>query len=129
LENDHKYPVAAVTFAVAVGKLGAVYLYFLSPQTLVITGVATILVGAAGGLNNVFINLTLLYGLNPQLLYTLTLILSVGKDGLLLKYFNRITLDELMSPESTTTGGIPPHEKGINHSYPCALLVTEAVYL
>ena len=84
LEKDHKYPVAATKFADDEGKLGAVYLTFLSPQILETITVAIMPDGTPGGLIKLLISFTLLYELLPQLLYDLTFILSVANAAALL---------------------------------------------
>lgn len=74
---DQSHPVAAPVVVVANGKFGAVYLYFLAPQTFVCNGVMVMDAGAAGGFNAVLENLTARFKLLPQTDVKRTLMLSL----------------------------------------------------
>jgi hypothetical protein len=127
--NDHRYPVAAAFDAVAIGRLGALYLYLLSPQRLVTTGVTVMDIGAAGGFKTRLISLAALLGPSPQLLNARTFMLSVRNDAALLVYLSLMMRELLMFPESTVTVPCPPQLVGMVHLYPVALAVIAAVYL
>ena len=110
------------------GKTGAVYRYILFPQILVLIGVIVIEAGAAGADSAVFASLKPFVLLLPHPLKARTLILSVVSAAAFETYFNRITEDKLILPESTVTPDIPPTDEGIVHAYPTALTTRPEVY-
>ena len=127
--KSQRYPVAAVADVVAKGRDGALYRYFLAPHIFVCKGVMVIEVGAVGTESLILISLADRMALCPHPENALTRIESPLMAASLDVYLTLITLEFVISPESTIAPVTPPTELGIVHVYPAPLVTVLAVYL